>query len=103
MKIVQRVPVRIALDPQELHTHPLQVGLSMQVNVDTENRQGDRLLRVAQAKASDASDVFASTDERAGELVASIIAANDGRALPRAVASKASTTADNGKLASRVR
>src|SRR5260221_1414420 len=103
VKIVQRVPVRIALDPPELHTHPLQWGLSIKVNVDTENRQGDRLPRVAQAKASDASDVFASTDERAGELVASIIAANDGRALPRAVASKASTTADNGKLASRVR
>src|SRR5438270_3850409 len=29
IKIVQRVPVRIAIDPQELSTHPLQIGLSM--------------------------------------------------------------------------
>jgi membrane fusion protein, multidrug efflux system len=35
IKIVQRLPVRIALDPQELKTHPLRVGLSMNVDVDT--------------------------------------------------------------------
>ena len=35
IKIVQRLPVRIALDPQELKTHPLRVGLSMNVDIDT--------------------------------------------------------------------
>jgi membrane fusion protein (multidrug efflux system) len=35
IKIVQRLPVRIALDPQELKQHPLRVGLSMNVDVDT--------------------------------------------------------------------
>src|SRR5207237_2654930 len=35
IKIVQRVPVRIALDPQELAANPLQIGLSMQADVDT--------------------------------------------------------------------
>ncbi|MDS1141065.1 HlyD family efflux transporter periplasmic adaptor subunit [Pusillimonas sp. SM2304] len=34
IKVVQRLPVRIALDPQELADHPLRVGLSMQVEVD---------------------------------------------------------------------
>ncbi len=34
IKVVQRVPVRIALEPQELLTHPLRVGLSMEVSVD---------------------------------------------------------------------
>ncbi len=34
IKVVQRVPVRIALDPEELAAHPLQVGLSMTVDVD---------------------------------------------------------------------
>jgi hypothetical protein len=38
IKIVQRVPVRIALDPQELAAHPLQIGLSMQVEIDTHQR-----------------------------------------------------------------
>jgi membrane fusion protein (multidrug efflux system) len=34
IKIVQRVPVRILLDPQELTSHPLRVGLSTHVRVD---------------------------------------------------------------------
>jgi membrane fusion protein (multidrug efflux system) len=40
IKIVQRVPVRIALDPQEIHEHPLRVGLSMAVEVDTHDTSG---------------------------------------------------------------
>jgi membrane fusion protein (multidrug efflux system) len=35
IKVVQRVPVRIALDPAELREHPLRIGLSMKVEVDT--------------------------------------------------------------------
>lgn len=35
VKVVQRLPVRIALDPAELKAHPLRVGLSMNVVVDT--------------------------------------------------------------------
>ncbi|MGN6526420.1 MAG: efflux RND transporter periplasmic adaptor subunit [Burkholderiaceae bacterium] len=38
IKVVQRVPVRIALDPRELAAHPLRVGLSTDVTVDTERR-----------------------------------------------------------------
>jgi membrane fusion protein (multidrug efflux system) len=36
IKIVQRLPVRIALDPEELKEHPLRVGLSMNVDVDVD-------------------------------------------------------------------
>ena len=35
IKVVQRLPVRIRLDPEELKAHPLQVGLSMEVTIDT--------------------------------------------------------------------
>ena len=35
IKIVQRLPVRIALDPAELAKHPLRMGLSMKVTVET--------------------------------------------------------------------
>jgi membrane fusion protein (multidrug efflux system) len=35
IKVVQRLPVRITLDPQELQAHPLRVGLSMKVKIDT--------------------------------------------------------------------
>ena len=40
IKIVQRVPVRIALDPQELAKNPLRLGLSMKVIVDMHNTDG---------------------------------------------------------------
>jgi len=48
IKVVQRVPVRIALDPKELNDHPLRIGLSTDVNVDTVDRSG-ALLAVAAA------------------------------------------------------
>ena len=35
IKVVQRLPVRIRLDPKELEKNPLQVGLSMTVTIDT--------------------------------------------------------------------
>jgi membrane fusion protein, multidrug efflux system len=35
IKVVQRLPVRIELDPKELKAHPLRVGLSMDVDIDT--------------------------------------------------------------------
>ncbi|MGE0531680.1 MAG: efflux RND transporter periplasmic adaptor subunit [Hyphomonadaceae bacterium] len=38
IKVVQRLPVRIELDPEQLEQHPLQVGLSMNVDVDVSNR-----------------------------------------------------------------
>lgn len=40
IKIVQRVPVRVALDSQELRSHPLRVGLSMTVTVDIHDVSG---------------------------------------------------------------
>lgn len=38
IKVVQRLPVRIELDPKELAAYPLQVGLSMEVTVDTQSQ-----------------------------------------------------------------
>jgi membrane fusion protein (multidrug efflux system) len=37
IKVIQRLPVRIELTPKELAEHPLQVGLSMQVTIDTDS------------------------------------------------------------------
>ena len=34
IKVVQRLPVRIELDPKEVAAHPLRVGLSMEVDID---------------------------------------------------------------------
>ncbi len=38
IKVVQRLPVRIALDPKELRDHPLRVGLTMSATVDTRGK-----------------------------------------------------------------
>ncbi len=40
IKIVQRVPVRVSLDPQELKEHPLRIGLSMEAIVDLRDQGG---------------------------------------------------------------
>jgi membrane fusion protein (multidrug efflux system) len=40
IKVVQRVPVRIALDPRELAAHPLRIGLSTTVKVDISDTSG---------------------------------------------------------------
>ncbi len=77
IKIVQRVPVRIAIDPAELKAHPLQVGLSMQIEVDTHVRDGERLPRAAPGKVADASAVFEALEREADARVHEIIAAND--------------------------
>lgn len=80
IKIVQRVPVRIALDAQELAAHPLQVGLSMQVEVDTRERSGDRLPQVTrndQDNPAYATEVFRQLDATAEDRVRAIIAANE--------------------------
>ena len=43
VKVVQRLPVRITLDAQELAKHPLRIGLSTLVTVDTHRRDGSML------------------------------------------------------------
>jgi len=77
IKIVQRVPVRIALDPNELARHPLQIGLSMQVAVDTRNREGARLPQPTLPTPASTTDVYDSVDAAAAQRIKAIIAAND--------------------------
>ena len=80
IKVVQRIPVRVALDEHELAAHPLQIGLSMQVEVDTRNRSGDRLPQIARSAPAYATDVFGTFDSSADERVKTIIAENEGAA-----------------------
>jgi membrane fusion protein (multidrug efflux system) len=76
IKIVQRVPVRIALDPQELAQHPLQIGLSMKAYVNVRDVSGQRLPEVANNVHDYSTDVFQSVAAQADEKVREIIAAN---------------------------
>jgi membrane fusion protein (multidrug efflux system) len=77
IKIVQRVPVRIALDAHEIAEHPLQIGLSMKVEVSVRDGTGARLPELAHNAPAYATDVFHSVDEAADARVQEIIAAND--------------------------
>jgi membrane fusion protein (multidrug efflux system) len=43
IKVVQRVPVRIALDPHEVAAHPLRIGLSTRASVDVRDDSGAQL------------------------------------------------------------
>jgi len=85
IKVVQRVPVRIALDPAELAQHPLQLGLSMEVEVDTHERDGELRPMAARTAPAYQTKAYASLAELADQRVAAVIKANggDARALPR--------------------
>jgi membrane fusion protein, multidrug efflux system len=77
IKVVQRVPVRIALDAKQLASHPLRVGLSMKVTVDTHDRQGQALALVQTADPQAfATRVFDGEQTGAEELVRKIILTN---------------------------
>ncbi len=90
IKVVQRVPVRIALDAKELAAHPLRVGLSMNVAVDVSEQSGQPLSQGVAATSAAATKVFEDQDRAADAEVARIIQSNLGRAAkPVAAASKA--------------
>jgi membrane fusion protein (multidrug efflux system) len=77
IKIVQRVPVRVALDPNEIAAHPLQVGLSMRADVEVRDQSGARLPQLASTATPWSTDVFGSNDAQADARVAAIISANE--------------------------
>ena len=86
IKVVQRVPVRVELDPQDLAAHPLRVGLSMQVTVDvTEAGEGAPVAAASApsspARASSRTSVFDPATEAADRRVRQIIASQLGRPL----------------------
>jgi len=78
IKVVQRVPVRISLDPKELAEHPLRIGLSMRVMVDLHDQQGAPVGGGGTAAAAPVAESTASRaiDAKAKARIDSIIAAN---------------------------
>jgi membrane fusion protein (multidrug efflux system) len=76
IKVVQRVPVRIALDAEQLRAHPLRVGLSMDVTVDTQDRSGAALADAPRKDSEARTEVFDAQDRGADAEVARIVKAN---------------------------
>ena len=78
IKIVQRVPVRIALDPKELQKHPLRIGLSMDAEVNLHDQSGPTLSTKAPTQPAFSTDVYTRGQREADALIAKIIADNSG-------------------------
>ncbi|MGN4118962.1 EmrA/EmrK family multidrug efflux transporter periplasmic adaptor subunit, partial [Burkholderia gladioli] len=91
IKVVQRLPVRIALDPQELERHPLRIGLSMQVDVDIKDESGSQLGSVQNSVYQ--TDVFAKYGDEADAEIARIIEQNAGGGSSRAAQASRPATA----------
>lgn len=78
IKVVQRVPVRVALDPQQVAQNPLRVGLSMEATVDITDQSGKALADAPRTASSVQTQVFAALDKDASSEVQRVIAANAG-------------------------
>ncbi|MFP1893247.1 multidrug efflux MFS transporter periplasmic adaptor subunit EmrA [Lonsdalea quercina] len=78
IKVVQRLPVRIELDPQELADHPLRIGLSMLVNVDTAKADGKVLSDIPRREPAYQSDALELNMAPVNQLINEIIRANAG-------------------------
>ena len=80
IKIVQRVPVRIELDGDEVKAHPLRVGLSMAVQVAVRDHSGLQLREVVAADAERSlTHIFEDMTKAADLRIADIIARNSGK------------------------
>jgi membrane fusion protein (multidrug efflux system) len=62
IKIVQRLPVRIGLDPNELKNHPLFLGLSTDIEIDAHDQSGASLSVRPTWAADVKTDVYAAQD-----------------------------------------
>ncbi|MGH8457131.1 MAG: HlyD family efflux transporter periplasmic adaptor subunit [Stenotrophobium sp.] len=78
IKIVQRIPVRIALDPKELADHPLRVGLSMTANVDVHDSSGPLMATQVRATPQPVRPSDDAGDAQTEAHIAEIIRANAG-------------------------
>ncbi len=97
IKVVQRVPVRIALDPEEIKAHPLRVGLSMEATVDTQAQDGQRLSDASpHAPLSHTTPVFDAQQRAADAEVQRVLSNALGR---KPTASAAAVTSLPGATA----
>lgn len=76
IKIVQRLPVRIGLQPAELARHPLFLGLSADVDVSVRNVDGSALSRVPAWPAAQRTDVYKEQDAGADRMIQDIVSGN---------------------------
>ncbi|WP_321928319.1 EmrA/EmrK family multidrug efflux transporter periplasmic adaptor subunit [Paraburkholderia guartelaensis] len=99
IKVVQRLPVRISLDPEDLLKHPLRIGLSMQVDVNIRNDSGTQLGNAQNTVYE--TDVFAKYGAEADAEIARIIAENAGPNAHKAASASNNASGATGKAAAK--
>jgi len=98
IKVVQRVPVRIALDPEQVEEHPLRIGLSTRVEVDVRNSSGGQLATAPRVRPVLATSAYDVDQHGIDDRIAQIIAENGvtpGKAAAAKGAVAAKGAADN--------
>ncbi|VUS49375.1 multidrug efflux MFS transporter periplasmic adaptor subunit EmrA [Klebsiella spallanzanii] len=78
IKVVQRLPVRIELDEKQLAEHPLRIGLSTLVEVNTTDRGGEMLASQVRSSPVYESNAREIGLEPVNKLINDIIQANAG-------------------------
>jgi membrane fusion protein, multidrug efflux system len=76
IKVVQRVPVRVEIDPEQLKKHPLRIGLSMEATVDIHDKDGAVISTAARTTPAYSTQVFDTDARDADALITKIVRAN---------------------------
>lgn len=78
IKVVQRLPVRIELNQEDIARHPLRIGLSTLVKIDTTSKEGSALATSARQQAAYSSNALAIDLAPVNQLITDIVRANAG-------------------------
>ena len=100
IKVVQRVPVRVTLDAQQVAANPLRVGLSMDAEVDVRDQGGKTLADAPRANPGISTQAFSTIESGADAEVRRVIAANAGRGYHATVAASSAAAPAPRTLAS---
>ncbi|WHQ76258.1 multidrug efflux MFS transporter periplasmic adaptor subunit EmrA [Pantoea sp. Lij88] len=76
IKVVQRLPVRIELNQDDIARHPLRIGLSTLVKIDTTSKEGSALATSARQQAAYSSNALAIDLAPVNQLITDIVRAN---------------------------
>ncbi len=76
IKIVQRLPVRINLDPEQIKQFPLRLGLSVETNIDIHDTQKPMFPAVTPPIPIYSTDVFSKQENGAEELIERVMLEN---------------------------
>ena len=78
IKVVQRLPVRIELDNKQLAEHPLRIGLSTTVKVDTTNTDGQVLAQNVRKEPAFVTNALSLDLAPVNQMISDIVHANAG-------------------------